>query len=142
MTNIQALVRGDQASLPEYDMAAQRRLRTMHNVPSAEVVIVEGHLVLALDELLPLQGLRIYVAAPDEVRLARRLKRDVAERGRTSTSVLEQWWSSVLPMHYEYVESSRTSAHLVVDGTAAVHTIVAAVEGEIADSRRRRRPAW
>ena len=81
--------------------------------------------------LVEAADLLIYVDAPDDIRLTRRIRRDVAERGRTIDSVLDQYLQTVRPMHLRYVEPTRQCAHLVLDGTLEPEWILEQVVSEI-----------
>ena len=112
--HIQALLEGRSADLPVYDFAAHLRTDDVVTVDAGDVVIVEGILVLAEPALRDRMDLRIFVDTDADLRLARRLRRDVAERGRTVASVLDQWEASVRPMFLEFVEPSRRHADLII----------------------------
>ncbi len=126
VAHLQALVAGERAELPVYDFATH--LRTDETVPvlAADVVLVEGILVLTEPTLRELMDLRIFVDTDADIRLARRARRDVAERGRSIESVLDQWEATVRPMYLEFVEPSRRHADLVIPegyNDRAVHTL-------------------
>jgi uridine kinase len=78
------------------------------------VVIVEGILILAEPALRDLIDLKLYVDTDADLRLIRRIKRDIAERGRTMESVIEQYLSTVRPMHLEFVEPSKRYADVII----------------------------
>lgn len=118
--HLDALRTGAPAELPVYDFAHHRRRPEVHRVQPEAVVIVEGILVLADPALCDRFDLRVYVQAPDDLRFIRRLRRDVAERGRTVESVILQYLASVRPMHEAHVAPSASRAHLVLDGTRPV----------------------
>lgn len=118
-------LRGGRAvALPTYDYATHRRTPTTERVSPRPVIVVEGILVLADAALRACFDLKVYVDAPDDVRLARRLRRDVRERGRTLEGVLDQYLATVRPMHLAHVEPSRAHADLVLDGTHRSTTLV------------------
>jgi uridine kinase len=77
-------------------------------------VIVEGILVLADPELRELMDIRVFVDTDADLRIVRRLKRDVAKRGRSMESVVSQYLESVRPMHLEFVEPSKRHAHVII----------------------------
>ncbi len=110
------LVHGKSIAKPVYDFVLHTRRAEQVTVAPAEVVIVEGILVLHDPRLRALCDLRVFVEAPVEVRLQRRLARDTTERGRTPESVHRQFAESVLPMHEAFVEPSRHFANLVLNG--------------------------
>lgn len=117
-SHLQELRSGRGVNVPVYDFALHNRNpHKINHVKPSPVVFVEGILTLAIPILRPLFDTMIFVFAPDEVRLSRRIERDVRERGRTEQGVQEQWSATVQPMHVEYCSPSEQYAHLVVDGT-------------------------
>ena len=114
--HVRSLKSGSPAELPIYDYASHRRQVRTERAEARPVVIVEGILVLEHEELRASADLKVFVHAPADLRLARRLQRDVEERGRTRQSVLDQWNNTVAPMHIAHVEPSRREADLVLEG--------------------------
>jgi uridine kinase len=112
------LARGETVARPVYDFATHTRRAEVVALPPRPVVIVEGILVLGLPAVRPLLGLKVFVDAGEAVRLARRIARDVGERGRTRASVEAQFRRHTKPMHALHVEPSRAFADLVVSGEA------------------------
>ena len=90
----------------------------------APIIVVEGILVLAEPRLVALADLTVFVEAPEQTRLDRRIARDVAERGRTVESVMAQYAATVKPNHDRFVQPSKTSASLIIDGTQNVEESV------------------
>jgi uridine kinase len=123
---------GGSVELPNYDFATHSRTKLVDAVSPPEILIVEGILVLSEPELRPLFDLAVFVYAAKDVRLERRIARDVAERGRDRAGVLAQFESTVSPMHEQFVEPSRRHAALQVSGEGsisdALDTIVSAIE--------------
>ena len=114
VTHLEALRSGFAVECPVYDFAQHNRSNeTTHIVPTS-VIIVEGILIFENEALRNLMDIRIFVDTDADVRLCRRIKRDVRERGRTIESVIEQYQTTVKPMHEKYVEPSKRYAHLVV----------------------------
>ena len=108
------LKQGHAIDCPLYDFTCHNRSNeTIHVVPKS-VIIVEGILIFAEKELRDLMDIKIYVDTDADVRLCRRVKRDVTKRGRTLESVLNQYMKTVKPMHERYVEPSKKYADLVV----------------------------
>ena len=114
-------------TLPLYDFAHHVRLATGRPVHSRPVVIIEGILVLVWKPLRDLMDITVFVDAPEKVRLNRRLKRDVAERGRDVQSVLDQYYATVRPMHQTFVEPSANNAELTIDGEGNIRHSVGTV---------------
>ena len=99
---------------PVYDFKTHtRRVETVRIEPR-ETLIVEGILVLELDEIRCQMDVKLYVETDDDLRFIRRLRRDVSERGRTVESVIEQYMDTVRPMHLEFVEKSRRYADIIL----------------------------
>lgn len=114
--HLQALSRGRTVLIPTYDFATHSRsYRTLELCPRP-IIIVEGILVLVEQILRDALNLKIFVDTPPDIRLIRRINRDVEKRGRTPKSVILQYLETVRPMHDAYVESSRKYADLIVCG--------------------------
>jgi uridine kinase len=108
---------GEHVNVPVYDFAAHtRRTDRAHSTASRPIVFVEGILTLSVPAISALFDTRVFVYAPDEIRLARRINRDVKERGRTEASVLAQWNATVQPMHEAFCAPCLDKADIVVDG--------------------------
>jgi uridine kinase len=105
---------GQAVDAPIYDFATHTRSAETRRVPSAPVVTVEGMLIFAVPELCGLFELRIFVDTDDDLRLLRRIRRDLTERGRDIESIAVQYESTVRPMHTVHVAPSRQKAHLIV----------------------------
>lgn len=117
VADVERLKRGESVELPVYNFASHSRsidTETMHPTP---VLVVEGILVLADPSLAALADLRVFVDAPEPVRFERRLRRDMAERGRTEESVRAQYAETVKPNHDRFVQPSKALASVVLDGT-------------------------
>ena len=114
LDHIASLRSGRSVEVPVYDFASH--LRTDVTVPAhpEPVVIVEGILVLAEPELRDLMDLRIYIDTEPDLRLLRRIQRDIVERERTLESVMAQYLATVRPMHHQFVEPSKRYADIIV----------------------------
>ena len=112
--HLRALRAGFSVDCPVYDFAQHNRSRETIRVVPKKVIIVEGILIFENEALRNLMDIRIFVDTDADVRLCRRIKRDVRERGRTIESVIEQYQTTVKPMHEKYVEPSKRFAHVVV----------------------------
>ena len=114
-----ALKAGKTVEAPIYDFTIHRRREDTRVIDSADVIIVEGIHLFCDREVCDLFDLRVFVEAPDDVRLARRLLRDVEERGRTAYTVVQQYLRTVRPMHHEWTQPTRGEADLVITNAEA-----------------------
>ena len=111
---LQQLRQGESVLCPVYDYTVHNRSDETVEITPKQVIIVEGILIFADEALREQMDIRIFVDTDADVRLCRRIKRDVNKRGRTLESVLNQYQQTVKPMHEKYVEPSKKFAHLVV----------------------------
>ena len=112
--HLEKLRRGETIECPVYDFTAHNRSDRTITLEPKKVIIVEGILIFEDAQLRDLMDIRIFVDTDSDVRLCRRIARDVNERGRTLTSVLDQYQTTVKPMHEKYVEPSKKYANIVV----------------------------
>lgn len=132
--HLEGLRSGAAVEKPVYDFANHLRSDDSINVGPAPVVLVEGILVLSEPELRSELDLKIFVDTDADVRLARRLERDITERGRTVDSVIDQYFATVRPMHLEFVAPSRRYADLIIPNgynPAAVATVVELIRSRL-----------
>ncbi len=132
--HLMALRAGVAVERPVYDFAVHLRSDETVRVEPAPVVVVEGILVLAEPELRSELDLKIFVDTDSDIRLARRLQRDIEERGRTVDSVVSQYFETVRPMHIEYVETSKRYADLIIPegyNPRAVATVVELIRSRL-----------
>jgi uridine kinase len=135
--HLRQLRSGREIQRPVYDFSAHTRSTESVTVAPGTMVLVEGILVLAEAELRELMDLKIYVDTDADLRLIRRLQRDITERGRTVASVLDQYAETVRPMHLAFVEQSRRYADIIIPegfNPNAVATVVAMIREVIGRS--------
>ncbi|MEO8616389.1 MAG: uridine kinase [Luteolibacter sp.] len=113
-TVLESLERGEVAQVPVYDFAEHVRKRDFVEVESRRVVVLEGLWLLHPEWLREKFALSVFVDCPEEVRLLRRMERDVITRGRTEESVRKQFAEHVQPMHARFVEPQRERSMLCV----------------------------
>ena len=133
--HLESLRSGAAIEQPVYDFATHLRSDRTVRIEPGRVVVVEGILVLAEPELRSELDLKIFVDTDPDVRLARRIDRDIAERGRTVESVIDQYFRTVRPMHIEFVQPSMRYADLIIPegfNPAAVATVVELIRSRLA----------
>ena len=112
--HLDELLTGRPIEKPIYDFTTHNRSAETVLIHPRPVVIIEGILVLAEPQLRERMDIKLFVDADDEVRLIRRIRRDLMERGRTIESVLDQYERTVRPMHLEFVEPSKRQADVII----------------------------
>lgn len=131
--DLDALLAGQTIHIPAYDFGVSQRGSedrwTALDPTGVDRVIVEGILVLAVPELRARFDRSFFVHTPADVRLARRLRRDIVERGDTVEGVLDQYLATVRPMHEQFVEPSREHAEQILDGAGDLERSVAELLG-------------
>jgi uridine kinase len=140
--HLRALKTGRAAEVPLYDFKTHsRRDETLHVEPQP-IIIIEGILIFAEQRLLDEMDIKVYVDTPDDIRFIRRLRRDVAERGRTAESVIEQYLATVRPMHMQFVEPSKRYADVIIPegghNLVSIGLISGRIRERLADARRSR----
>ena len=112
--HLSLLRQGQAIDCPVYDFSQHNRSDQTVRIEPRQVIIVEGILIFENKPLRDLMDIRIFVDTDADIRLCRRIKRDVNKRGRSMESVIEQYQTTVKPMHEKYVEPSKRYAHIVV----------------------------
>jgi uridine kinase len=130
--HIDVLAKGSSVEVPVYDFSTHSRKAETQRVEPRKVVIVEGILVLAEAELRKRIDIKLFVDTPADIRFLRRLTRDIESRGRTLQSVVQQYLTTVRPMHEEFVEPSKRYADLIIpeggENQVAINAIISRVE--------------
>ena len=106
---------GKSINIPIYDFETHTRKEETVPYTPTQIIIIEGILLFEFKEIIPFLDVKIYVDAPSDRRLARRIKRDMVERGRTLDSVLNQYFETVRPMHNLYIEPNKKLADIIYD---------------------------
>lgn len=130
--HLDALIAGQPIEKPIYNFTTHTREAETQRVEPRPVIIVEGILILAEPVLLERMDIRIFVDIAADVRLMRRIRRDMSERGRTIDSILDQYENTVRPMHLEFVEPSKRLADIIIPrggrNTVAIDMVLARIE--------------
>jgi uridine kinase len=138
--HLRTLIGGGFVDEPIYDFTHHRRLPETRRVGGASVIVLEGILILGDPDLRGLMDIKVYVETEPDVRLVRRLRRDVEERGRTVSSVLDQYEHFVRPMHLQFVEPSKRYADVIVPEGGHNRVAIDLLQTKIAAILRQRWP--
>jgi uridine kinase len=112
--HLKALLAGNKIEMPIYDFSIHNRKKETIVLEPKEIIIVEGILVLEDERIRDLLDIKIYVDTDADVRIIRRIVRDINERGRTLESVIEQYLSVVRPMHLQFTEPTKRHADIII----------------------------
>lgn len=133
--HIRMLKQGQTIEHPTYDFATHMRNKQWQTMKSADVIIVEGILLFSSPELCDICDMKIFVDTDADVRFIRRLRRDVNKRGRSMDSVINQYLTTVKPMHEQFVEPSKRKADIIIPegghNNIAINTIIDAMHKKI-----------
>lgn len=127
VSHLNLLKNGEAINKPTYDFVIHNRSDVTELVKPAPVIILEGIMTFAIPEINEMCDIKIYVDTADDIRFIRRLKRDMKERGRSVESVIEQYLTTVRPMHSLFVEPSKRHANIIIPegghNTAAIDLV-------------------
>lgn len=112
--HLQELCKGHNIKKPLYDFKTHTKKSEIELVHPKEIIIVEGALIFADKRLRNLMNIKVFIDTDADIRFIRRIKRDIAERGRTMESVINQYLNTVRPMHLKFVEPSKRYADIVI----------------------------
>lgn len=112
--HLEKLRRGEPVGVPVYDFTTHRRSSEIERIEPAKVIVVEGILVLADARLRELFDIKLFVDTDADIRVFRRIRRDIEQRGRSFDSVRQQYYGSVRPMTLEFVEPSKRWADMII----------------------------
>ena len=112
--HVEDLCAGQTVQVPIYNFATHNRAKDTREVEPHKVIIIEGIMALNFPELTSKMDVKLFVDTPSDIRFIRRLKRDIIERGRSVDSVIEQYKSTVRPMHAQFVEPKKYLADLII----------------------------
>lgn len=133
--HLKALKEGKSIHCPVYDFSQHNRSEEELEIKPAPVILVEGILIFASPELCDLMDIKVFVDTDADVRILRRIVRDVKKRGRTLESVVTQYLTTVKPMHERFVEPSKRRADLIIPeggkNTVAVEMLIHRLESHI-----------
>mgnify|MGYP002777090304 CR=1 FL=1 len=134
--HLDRLARGEAIDRPIYDYATHARRAETQRVEPADVIVVDGILLLVDERVRSRLDVKVFVDADADIRLVRRIRRDMASRGRPLEEILDQYVSTVRPMHLQFIEPSKRWADVIVPrgghNTVAIEMIVAKIRQRLA----------
>src|SRR5882762_6913805 len=136
--HMRELLAGHSIDQPVYDYSQHRRTTETRRISDHLVVVLEGILIFHDPELRALMDIKLYVDADSDVRLIRRLRRDLTERGRSVDAILRQYEDSVRPMHLQFVEPSKRFADVIIPGGGHNKVAIDLVKTKIRELLRER----
>jgi uridine kinase len=137
VNHIKRLKQGQSIEMPVYDYKTHTRSDESEHIDPKPVIIVEGILIFAEPRVLDFLDVRVFVDTPDDVRLIRRLRRDINERGRTFEQTLWQYENTIRPMHFEFVEPSKRFADVIIPEGGQMETSVDLLCGLVREKLRK-----
>ena len=139
VSHLERLSRGEPIDKPVYDFAAHVRSPRTERITSADVVVVDGILLFADERVRALCDVKVFVDADPDIRLVRRIQRDMSERDRPLEEILQQYLTTVRPMHQQFVEPGKRYADIIVprggQNVVAIEMILTTIQRRL-DARR------
>jgi len=136
--HIDRLIAGQHIDMPIYDFVTHRRKSESTNIGSVPVIIVEGILIFAHKPLLERLDIKLFIDTPADIRVLRRVRRDMEHRGRSFEDIRRQYYETVRPMHEQFVEPSRRIADLVIPEGGSHRVAIDMIVGRVWDDLARR----
>ena len=112
--DLQLLMADETVQIPIYDYNTHTRTDETLTIGNHHIIVLEGILALFDEKIRDMMDIKLYVDTPDDIRIIRRIKRDINKRGRTFESVIEQYYNTVRPMHQQFVEPSKKFANIII----------------------------
>ena len=112
--HLELLIANETVKIPIYDFNTHTRTDEKLTIGNHHIIVLEGILALFDEKIRNMMDIKLYVDTPDDIRIIRRIKRDINKRGRTFQSVIEQYYSTVRPMHQQFVEPSKKFANIII----------------------------
>jgi len=112
--DLKMLISGESTHIPIYDFNTHTRKDETRPVGNHHIIVLEGILALFEESIRQMMDIKLYIDTPDDIRIIRRIKRDINKRGRTFESVIEQYYSTVRPMHEQFVDPSKKYADVII----------------------------
>ena len=112
--DLTSLLSNETVQIPIYDYNTHTRIDKTRTIGKHYIIVLEGILALFDEKIRNMMDIKLYVDTPDDIRIIRRIKRDINKRGRTFESVVEQYYNTVRPMHQQFVEPSKKYADIII----------------------------
>ena len=128
---IKELYNGSYTKIPIYDFSKHIRLNSFHRINPTSIIILDGTLIFSQSHLRNWMKVKIYIDAPDKIRLLRRIKRDTKERGRSHESIIRQYSKSVRPMFNKYIAHTKKFADIVINTSKNKSDPIMLIKNEI-----------
>lgn len=133
--HVNALIKGYSVEVPVYDFAEHTRATESRNVSPQKIILIDGILIFSEKELLKLMDIKLFVDTDDDIRLLRRIQRDIIERGRDLQRIIRQYENFVRPMHLEFVEPSKRYADIIIprggENHVALDMVTSLIKGKL-----------
>lgn len=133
--HLKTLRRGEEVQVPVYDFVTHCRTEETLSASPKSIILIDGILIFSEPELLKMMDIKIFVDTDDDIRLLRRLRRDIEERGRDLAGILNQYETYVRPMHLEFVEPAKRYADIIIphggENKVALKMIIAMIKDQV-----------
>ena len=129
--HLKKLLSGKTIYSPRYNFFKHLREREEKKIKQRPIIIIEGILLLHYVKLHKFYTLKVFVETPEHIRINRRIERDIKFRGRTKSSIEKQYYSTVKPMHEEFVQPSKSYSDIVIDGTAFINKSINQIKSKL-----------
>ncbi len=127
--DVRKMISGKSVNIPDYDFITHKRVDGIRVEPDYDVIILEGIFALYFKELVEIASLKIYVDTDADLRLARRIHRDIEQRGFTLKEVLHQYIETVKPMHEVFIETTKKQADIIIPGEKKFDRVLLMISG-------------
>jgi uridine kinase len=138
-SQLEQLASGQAIDKPVYDFVTHRRKPAPHRIEPADVIVIDGILLLVEERIRASLDIKVFVDTDADIRLVRRIRRDTIERGRPIAEILDQYLSTVQPMHLQFVEPSKRYADLIIprggENAVAIDLLLAAINRRLSAPR-------
>lgn len=129
ISDVKRILNREEITIPDYDFISHKRIQGEFVHCKHDIIILEGIFALCYPELVKLASFKIFVDTDSDLRLARRIERDINERGFTVNDVLEQYINTVKPMHDVFIEGTKKQADIIIPGEKRFDRVLVMING-------------